>query len=124
MPAPQLTFEHSSNKISDETGFDSISVTFSSDIAYQAFECRATRVGEEYGVGKGALVASFSYTPSGTERTFEIYDDYLVQGDGEYRISLFAQSEGGAWNDNYAFIPRNSDSLITSDGENFLCIRG
>ena len=124
MSAPNLTFEISGTILSDETGYNFIRVTFTADAQYQAFECRATRVGEEYGVGKGALVASFSFTPSGTERTFEIYDDYLVQGDGEYRISLFAQSESGAWNDNYAFIPSGSDGLTTADGEEFLCMRG
>lgn len=124
MPAPGLTFEYSSNKISDEAGFDNITVTFSSDLAYQKFECRATKIGNDYGVGKGELISSFSYTPAGTERTFEIYDDYLLQGDGDYRISLYAQGTDGAWNDNHAFIPRNSDGLITVDGKKFLCIRG
>ena len=58
----------------------------------------------DYGVGKGALVASFSYTPAATERTFDVYDTDLVSGDGSYRISLFAKSsETGTWNDNYAF---------------------
>lgn len=123
MPAPELKFTQSGTKLSAQTGHDSITVTFSSDIAYQAFECRATKVGEEYGVGKGRLIASFSFTPAQTERTFEIYDEYLLNGDGEYRISLFAQSEDGGWNDNYGFIPLNSGGLTTSDGKVFLCER-
>ena len=61
-------------------------------------------VSADYGVGVGALVASFSSTPAATERTFEVYDTDLVSGDGQYRISLYAKStETGTWNDNHAF---------------------
>lgn len=123
MAAPQLEFSISRNKISDEPGHDFITVQFSADIAYQAFECRATKVGEDYGVGKGVMVASFSQTPANTQRTFEIYDDYLVHGDGEYRISLFAQGMDGSWNDNHYYIPVGSDYYITSDGLPYLCMR-
>lgn len=98
MAAPELTFSITGNKISAVSGFDSITVTFSSDIAYTAFECRATKSGEDWGRGKGALIASFSQTPAGTQRTFEVYDDFLLSGDGEYRISLFAQGADGSWN--------------------------
>ena len=123
MPAPQLTFSYSGTVVSAVSGYDHITVTFSSDIAYQAFECRATKVGDPYGHGVGRLVASFSYTPAGTSRTFDVYDTDLVSGEGEYRISLFAQSQDGGWNDNYGFIPANSSGLITSDGKKFLCMR-
>lgn len=123
MPAPGLTFSVSGNKISDKAGFDFITVTFQADTAYTAFECRATGAGEDYGVGKGALIASFSSTPALTPRTFEVYDDYLLSGDGEYRISLFAQGQDGAWNDNHLFIPSGSGGLQVSDGKLFLCAR-
>ena len=123
MAAPQLEFSISLNKISDEPGHDFIAVQFSADIAYQAFECRATKVGEDYGVGKGVMVASFSQTPANTQRTFEVYDDYLVHGDGEYRISLFAQGMDGSWNDNHYYIPVGNDYYITSDGLPYLCMR-
>lgn len=53
--------------------------------------------GESWGVGIGTLIASFSQTPANTSRSFDIYDDYLVRGDGEYRISLFAQGTDGSW---------------------------
>lgn len=123
MPAPQLTFSISGTKVSSVTGYDHIDVTFSSDIAYQAFECRATKAGESYGRGVGRLIASFSTTPAGTSRTFEVYDDDLVNGEGEYRISLYAQSQDGGWNDNHAFVPSNSTGLKTSDNKTFLCMR-
>ena len=123
MGAPNITFSFDRNKISDEANFDFVTVTFSSDITYQAFECRATKTGEDYGIGKGQLVASFSKTPANTERTFEIYDDYLLQGDGEYRISLFVQGEDGNWNDNYPYIPIGSSEYTTTDGKVYLCRR-
>ena len=123
MPAPQLTFSITGNKVSSVTGYDHIDVTFYADIAYQAFECRATKSGESYGRGVGRLVASFSTTPANTSRTFEVYDDDLVNGEGEYRISLYAQSQDGGWNDNHAFIPAQSTGLVTADNENFLCMR-
>ena len=123
MAAPGLTFTVSGTKLSDEQGFDRITVSFVSDIAYQAFECRATKEGEDYGVGKGALVASFSTTPANTERAFDVYDDFLLNGDGTYRISLFAQGSDGSWNDNHAFIPGGASGLTTADGHTFLCMR-
>lgn len=123
MAAPGLTFSVTGNKISATSGYDSITVKFTSDIAYQAFQCRATKDGEEYGVGKGVLIASFSSTPALTERSFEVYDDFLTNGDGTYRISLYAQGADGSWNDNHAFIPADSTGLITADSKTFLCVR-
>lgn len=124
MGAPNITFSAGGNKIGNQPGFDHIAVTFQSDMPYQQFECRATKSGEDWGVGKGALIASFSQTPANTPRTFEIYDDYLVQGDGEYRISLFAKGQDGSWNDNYYYIPVGSSMYICADGKPYLCMRG
>lgn len=123
MPAPQLTFTVSGTKISEVSGYDHIDVSFSSDIAYVAFECRATKTGEPYGRGVGKLIASFSTTPAGVNRSFEVYDYDLVHGEGEYRISLYAESEDGGWNDNHAFVPSGSSGLITADSKKFLCMR-
>jgi len=123
MGAPNLTFSVSGDKISGVSPFDRIIVSFSSDAPYTAFECRATKAGEEYGLGKGTLIASFSQTPAETPRQFEVYDDFLVHGDGDYRLSLFAQGEDGSWNDNYGFIPSGSSGLRTADGKQFLCVR-
>lgn len=119
MAAPNLTFSVSGNKISSVAGYDSISVRFSSDISYKVFECRATKVGDPWGVGRGALVASFSQTPANTERQFDIYDDYLLHGDGEYRISLLAQGDNGEWNTAATVLPMfefpfENDSLSES----------
>lgn len=123
MAAPNLTFTATGEVVSAVSGFDSIRVTFSADEAYQAFQCRATKEGEAWGVGKGVLVASFSATPASTERSFEIYDDYLTAGDGQYRISLFVQGTDGSWNDNYGFVPSGAGGMTTADGKIFLCMK-
>lgn len=121
--SPEITFNVAGDKISDEAGYNSLTVTFSSDIDYSEFECRATKAGQPYGVGIGVLVAAFSYTPANTQRVFEVYDTHLISGDGEYRISLFAKSvETGTWNDNHAFFASGS-TFITADGKIFLCVR-
>ena len=125
MGAPNITFEVTRNKISGATGYDSLGVTFSADGPYAAFECRATRSGKPWGVGMGALIASFSATPTDTQRSFEIYDDYLLQGDGEYRISLYVQAADGSWNDTIGFIPGGTNSaMICADGTEFLSRKG
>ena len=122
MAAPNLTFSYTKSAISDETGYDTLSVTFSSDIAYTTFQCRATKIGAAFGRGVGTLVASFSSTPANTSRTFELYDTHLTAGDGTYRISLYAQGADGAWNDNSSFIPSGAAGLMTSDSKRFLAM--
>ncbi len=123
MAAPEITFSCSGQRLSGVTGFDRIVVTFQSDLPCRAVECRATRQGEAYGVGRGALVASFSATPAGTPRTFELYDTFLCQGDGTYRISLFAQGEDGSWNDNHLYLPAGEAGYLTVEGSAYLCMR-
>ena len=60
MPAPEITFTVSGNKISDVSGFDHISVSFFSDLAYTQCEVRATKIQDAYGRGVGRLIAAFS----------------------------------------------------------------
>ena len=123
MAAPELTFTCSGERLSGVSGFDRILVTVQSDLSCRVLECRATKAGEDYGVGKGALIASFSATPAGVQRSFEIYDDFLLRGDGTYRISLLAQGEDGSWNDNFPYLPMGEAAYVTSDGRNYLCMR-
>ena len=124
MGAPNLTFSVSGKTVSGVSGFDHIVVSFQADASYPAFECRTTKAGEDWGLGKGVLVASFSATPATTQRTFEVFDDFLIQGDGEYRISLFVQGEDGSWNDNHLYLPVGAAAYVTADGQDYLCMRG
>lgn len=110
-----LAFTVSSNKISAKEGFDVVTVNFSVNTAYKTFEARATKEGASYGQGIGTLIAAFSNTPALTERTFEIYDEHLTSGDGNYRISLYAEADYGD-----IIIPVNSTMLITSDDKIFI----
>lgn len=123
MPAPDITFSVTGNKVSSVTGHDHITLTFSADIAYTQCEIRATKNGTAYGRGVGTLIASFSTTPANTSRSVDVYDSFLVNGDGDYRVSIFAQSEDGGWNDNCLFVPSGSDGLITADSKTLLSMR-
>lgn len=125
MGAPNVIFSITKNKISSVSGFDKLSVTFSADGPTAAFQCRATKEGEAWGVGVGTLIASFSSTPANTERTFDVYDDFLVSGDGGYRIGLYVQADDGSWNDTIGFFPGGFDgNFICADGTKFLCRKG
>lgn len=125
MGAPNITFSANRKKISAVSGYDSLSVSFRSDGEYVSFECRATKVGETWGVGIGSMIALFSQTPANTERVFEIYDKYLLDGDGEYRISLYVQAADGSWNDTIGFVPLDYDeTLLAADGNEFFCRKG
>lgn len=124
MGAPNVTFAADKQRLSAVSGFDAIRVTFAADAAYTKMECRATKEGAAWGVGVGQLLASFSATPANTTRTFEIYDEYLLQGDGQYRIGLYVQAADGSWNDTIPFIPDGAEGMITSDGLTFLCRKG
>lgn len=123
MAAPKLTFSISGERSPLCLALIISLWRFSQIFPIRRLSAAATKAGEEYGVGKGALIASFSTTPANTQRSFEVYDDYLVHGDGNYRISLFAQGEDGSWNDNYYYIPVGSTAYITADGEPYLCMR-
>ena len=119
MAAPSITFSYTKNALSRVTGYQSLTVTFSADLAYTAFECRATKSGDAFGRGVGKLLASFADTPAQTARSFTVYGTDLLSGDGTYRISLYAQSQDGGWNDNAGFMV-SGNQLITADNQVFL----
>ena len=121
MAAPEITFNYSNNRIGL---VQAVTVTYSADIDMSQSEVRATKDGDNWGLGIGQLVHYASFTPSGTQRTFDIYDTHLVQGDGTYRISLYGQSAAdGSWNDNEGFFTSDDEEFFTSDDEEFLVMR-
>ena len=78
----------------------------------------------EEGLNVVSLPKTIDNDLPGTERTFEVYDDFLLSGDGEYRISLYAQGADGSWNDNYGFVPSGTTkTMLTADGKEFLCMK-
>ena len=126
MAAPGLTFTITGNKISAVSGFDSITVKFSSDIVVlggNGSQKTANMLSEE-GLNVVSLPKTIDNDLPGTERTFEVYDDFLLSGDGEYRISLYAQGADGSWNDSYGFVPSGTTkTMLTADGKEFLCMK-
>lgn len=109
----------SKTKISDEYGMDQSQITFkctNTDIA--KFEIRAVKMPGEIGRGKGLLVErdnalypadnlfpsdalypkDYNLTMGSTQLAY-IDNEELTQGDGQYMISIYAQSTGGEWNE-------------------------
>lgn len=123
MAAPALKYSVTGSRVSLVEPYDKVVVVFTSDKPYKNFECRATKAGEPFGRGKGALLASFSQTPADTPRQFELYNSFLLSGDGDYRISLFAQGEDDSWNDNEGFRLADDSKLLCADGKEFFCMR-
>lgn len=80
-------------------GQRSIVFSFVSDTAYANFECRITKVGDDYGVGIGKLIASYGSTPADTRRSVVVYCSHLTAGDGTYRIGLYIKTEDGVWSE-------------------------
>ena len=56
MSAPGLTFTVTGSRVSGVAGYDHITVSFQADQAYAAFQCRATKEDEDYGVEMGPTV--------------------------------------------------------------------
>lgn len=87
----------SRNIISDESGYDQCVCTFQSDLALQQWEARATKNGVTPARGVGLLVENGGSLPARTNATVIIDNEELTDGDGEYTITVYGQSTGGAW---------------------------
>ena len=87
----------SRSAISDETGYNQCVCTFSSDIALQAWEARATKSGITPARGVGLLVESGGSLAAGANGTIYVDWNELTDGDGEYTITVYGQSTGGVW---------------------------
>ncbi len=83
--------------ISDETGYDQCVCTFTSDLALQQWEARATKAGVTPARGVGLLVESGTTLSAGATGTIIVDNEELTQGDGEYTITVYGQSTGGIW---------------------------
>lgn len=98
--APVITIGTPSRTIiSDETGFDQCVCTFSSDLALQAWEARATKAGVTPARGVGLLVESGAALAAGATATIYVDDEELTDGDGDYTITVYGQSTAGVWSE-------------------------
>ena len=97
-PAPVITVGTPTRTIiSDESGYDQCVCTFSSDLALQAWEARATKSGVAPARGVGLLVESGGSLAAGATGTVYVDNEELTQGDGDYTITVYGQSTGGIW---------------------------
>lgn len=105
MAIPEIEFTKDVDIVST---VQSCIVDFKVNENFVEFEARSTKVGMPYGRGIGNLItnmtiASPNYFPANKEYTFVITDSDLVNGEGEYRISMYAKNQEGIWSDAVAF---------------------
>lgn len=105
MGIPAITF---ANDVDIVSTVQSCTVDFQVNENFVQFEARSTKVGETYGRGVGNLITSMSialpnYYPKDKSFSFVITDSNLISGDGQYRISMYAQNVDGVWSDAVAF---------------------
>lgn len=108
----------------------SLTVTFSSSVAFKKFYATAVKSGNNYGFENDILVDIRQTNPTGillyelTSRTantnfnFTINSSSLTGGDGVYRIGLYVQDNNNVWNYEYFLVDTNGNQLVTSDGDN------
>ena len=105
MAIPEIAFTHDTSVVSTQK---ICTVDFSVSENFINFEARSTKKGMPFGRGIGYLVTSMSiaspnYFPANKSYPFVITDSDLISGDGEYRISMYAQNTDGIWSDAVAF---------------------
>lgn len=98
-PPPVITVGTPSRSIiSDESGVNQCTCTFTSDLALQAWEARATK-GVTPARGVGLLVESGTTLAAGATGTVIVDWNELTNGDGEYVITVYGQSTDGVWSE-------------------------
>lgn len=98
-PPPVITVGTPSRSIiSDESGVNQCVCTFTSDLALQAWEARATK-GVTPARGVGLLVESGTTLAAGATGTVVVDWNELTNGDGEYVITVYGQSTDGVWSE-------------------------
>lgn len=96
--APVITVgTPSQTAISAVTGHDQCVCTFTSNMALQQWEARATKAGVTPARGVGLLVESGTTLAANTQATIYVENEELTQGDGEYTITVYGQSTDGVW---------------------------
>lgn len=85
--------------ISALSGYDQCVCTFTSDMALQAWEARATKSGTTPARGVGLLVESGTTLAASATGTVYVDNEELTNGDGEYTITVYGQSTQGVWSE-------------------------
>ena len=89
----------STERISAITDYDQCVCTFTSDLALQAWEARATKAGTTPARGVGLLVESGGSLAANTPATIYVENEELTDGDGQYTITVYGQSTAGIWSE-------------------------
>ena len=89
----------SRTRISAIANYDQCVCTFSSDLALQQWEARATKSGTTPARGVGLLVESGGALAANTSATIYVENEELTDGDGEYTIKIYGQSTAGIWSE-------------------------
>ena len=87
------------SRISAITDHDQCVCTFTSNLALQQWEARATKAGVTPARGVGLLVESGGALAANTPATVYVENEELTQGDGEYTITVYGLSTGGIWSE-------------------------
>ena len=96
--APVLTVGTPSRSIiSDESGYDQCTCTFTSNVDLSEWEARATKAGTAPARGVGLLVESGTNLSANVNATIVVDNEELTQGDGEYTVTVYGKSTGGVW---------------------------
>lgn len=91
---PTLTLKsYTRSRLSGKEGFATSQVVFTCDTDLQAFEARATKQGNQYGVGIGDLLCRIETVEADTDISFSLSAESLTQGDGAYRVSLYGKAD-------------------------------
>lgn len=91
--------KQSTNKISDESGFNQAICTFVCDQDVVKWEARAILGENNPPLGVGELVESGKFLKSGEDAKVYVDFNELTFGDGIYTISIYAQNILGYWSD-------------------------
>lgn len=86
------------HKISNISGYDRCTVTFTSDQELSYWEARATLPDVAVSHGVGLLIESGSLESGETGYVY-VDDDELTNGDIEYTITIYGQNAVGVWSD-------------------------
>lgn len=89
----------SRTRISAIADYDQCVCTFSSDLALQQWEARATKSGTTPARGVGLLVESGGALAANETATIYVENEELTDGDGEYTIKIYGQSTAGVWSE-------------------------
>ena len=124
MGAPTLTYSvnlngksiemgSSNTRASYSEGFNTINVTYSSDISLNYHCCMVTKADEEYGINKGVEVFKDFGGISANENhsySFLINSTNFNKGDGVYRVSFYSREAATQiWDVTYLLLTTESN---------------